>query len=746
MQTDPHAHPHHTGEPVPLPPSSPSLSTTFRHHPQPGATTPTAETPDPSASSSSSSSSTLRHRTPYAHSSLDGHDTAISDGADTIRVSVQTPFGDSGHRSRRKEGYPLPRSTTVQQLKDDLVGGKLEGAGFWEKEGMRMVYHGRIVRDHETLGDIVGKTTDPEHVYVFHLVARRIPMTPMPMSPLHHPAAVFPAQPNVPPIVHAGPAPDVSTTAFGGTSSVNSLALSDSIHYLLFTSRHHLFCLLGLEPLQWQDTVPPPVIPQDKAREAVISVVRTFAAHSAAVDGDEGWKKWEEAFEGDDEDSLKGVWEKLGRDGLEDQIRSAWQSTTGKTWTELGEEKVDVEVDGATYTLSLPPLQAMTPSQLAHLLIYLRIASLIPHLNSLLHQSLLQAQSSALPSDSQQTTLAHTPTIAPNTAQPGTRVIYRRTFRLRIPAIPLTVLSNIFFSLIKNIMMIWMLTRNMRWDDYRFWVISGFAGGWWAVEVYGQITRHAREVRARAAAAATAGGEGPAGAAGGAGGAAGANGQGNIAEQGNGPNQPAAQNQNQRQEAADPNANAVRPRQIQTPRGTAANLASHIPRIHLETDSAELRLPPPSLRSPTTFTRPTQLRDRPMWVVTQLLLPIALWFVTLIPEWEAIRARAIRRRERSMRVLVNEMQPAQDQAQIQSEGAEAGGEVGVQAEARAEGEAEQRRELVLPDGLSESARKYYLRVMERGEGIDWEEEREAQRAMGIEDEAEEGDGMRLRML
>lgn len=57
---------------------------------------------------------------------------------------------------------------------------------------------------------------------------------------------------------------------------------------------------------------------------------------------------------------------------------------------------------------------------------------------------------------------------------------------------------------------------------------------------------------------------------------------------------------------------------------------------------------------------------------------------------------------------------------------------------------------VFPDGLGPRAKKYYERVMARGEGIDWEEEREAQRAMGIadEDEARAGqdDGMRMRML
>jgi len=61
---------------------------------------------------------------------------------------------------------------------------------------------------------------------------------------------------------------------------------------------------------------------------------------------------------------------------------------------------------------------------------------------------------------------------------------------------------------------------------------------------------------------------------------------------------------------------------------------------------------------------------------------------------------------------------------------------------RGEGE----RENVYPEGLNAVAKRYYQRVMARGEGVDWEEEREAQRALGIPEEEEGGDEMRMRML
>jgi hypothetical protein len=63
-----------------------------------------------------------------------------------------------------------------------------------------------------------------------------------------------------------------------------------------------------------------------------------------------------------------------------------------------------------------------------------------------------------------------------------------------------------------------------------------------------------------------------------------------------------------------------------------------------------------------------------------------------------------------------------------------------------DGDGDGERENVYPEGLNAVAKRYYQRVMARGEGVDWEEEREAQRAMGIPDEDEAGDDMRMRML
>lgn len=150
-----------------------------------------------------------------------------------------------------------------------------------------------------------------------------------------------------------------------------------------------------------------------------------------------------------------------------------------------------------------------------------------------------------------------------------------------------------------------------------------------------------------------------------------------------------------------------------------------VPLIHLSTDSAQLGHPSTNPGQPVR----NPARRLPTRLQTQFLLPIALWFVTLIPEWETVRARAIRQRERAMRVVVGESTNASA------------------AEGNASGD-EGEREHVYPEFLNSVAKRYYERVMRRGEGVDWEEEREAQRAMGIPDEDAGGDGdeMRMRML
>jgi hypothetical protein len=50
----------------------------------------------------------------------------------------------------------VPAGNTVWQLKDEIAQDEEER---YERVGMRLVWQGRIVRDEEVLGDIVGKVS-----------------------------------------------------------------------------------------------------------------------------------------------------------------------------------------------------------------------------------------------------------------------------------------------------------------------------------------------------------------------------------------------------------------------------------------------------------------------------------------------------------------------------------------------------------------------------------------------------------
>jgi hypothetical protein len=83
---------------------------------------------------------------------------ASSSSSSTMRVHIQTPFSDLG-ASRRKE-VVVDRALSVGDLKDGLSSGRFSDQG-WIREGMRLVWRGRIVQDGETLGGIVSAVSQP---------------------------------------------------------------------------------------------------------------------------------------------------------------------------------------------------------------------------------------------------------------------------------------------------------------------------------------------------------------------------------------------------------------------------------------------------------------------------------------------------------------------------------------------------------------------------------------------------------
>jgi hypothetical protein len=103
-----------------------------------------------------------------------------------------------------------------------------------------------------------------------------------------------------------------------------SQALVDTIHYLLFMARYHLCRLTDVVPLEWHDTVPPPTIEHSVAKEAIMSVVATYAEQFQ--NRQEGWEDWQKVFAEEGDLSTTEI------SDLEADVRSLWVQATGRTW------------------------------------------------------------------------------------------------------------------------------------------------------------------------------------------------------------------------------------------------------------------------------------------------------------------------------------------------------------------------------------------------------------------------------
>lgn len=91
--------------------------------------------------------------------------------------------------------------------------------------------------------------------------------------------------------------------------------------------------------------VPPPIIEQGNAREAVMSVVRAYAEQRLDLNG--SWRSWEGAFEGDDLAGLEEEWKRVGgRESVERELKEIWVSRVGRKWRDGDEgESVVVEME-----------------------------------------------------------------------------------------------------------------------------------------------------------------------------------------------------------------------------------------------------------------------------------------------------------------------------------------------------------------------------------------------------------------
>lgn len=116
----------------------------------------------------------LRHR----HAPLQPR--PISPGgidSSSMRIQIQTPFSDLGESSeggRRKE-LVVDRAMRGFELKDGMAAGQWGDEGRI-RDGMRLVWRGRIVRDEEELGQVVKDVSTLSHLikYGSALMIRRM--------------------------------------------------------------------------------------------------------------------------------------------------------------------------------------------------------------------------------------------------------------------------------------------------------------------------------------------------------------------------------------------------------------------------------------------------------------------------------------------------------------------------------------------------------------------------------------------
>jgi len=93
---------------------------------------------------------------PISPGGIDGH---------SMRIQIQTPFSDLGESSengRRKE-LVVDRAMRAFELKDGMAAGQWGDEG-WIRDGMRLVWRGRIVRDEEELGQVVKDVSSIDNI------------------------------------------------------------------------------------------------------------------------------------------------------------------------------------------------------------------------------------------------------------------------------------------------------------------------------------------------------------------------------------------------------------------------------------------------------------------------------------------------------------------------------------------------------------------------------------------------------
>ncbi|KAJ9115040.1 hypothetical protein QFC22_005368 [Naganishia vaughanmartiniae] len=493
------------------------------------------------------------------------------------------------------------------------------------------------------------------------------------------------------------------------------LAITESIAFYTYRQQNSLLTLLSLPPVSWESLVPRPTVSLEEVERHVQGVRKFCGVREDGVVIQPGQGKEGKVVDIEEE----------GRRVIK-SLKEEEEAT--------GTAAIIVELDGKPFKLVLPQLDELSKDQRTALALHARHTRIIDAL-----RAYLKGLEVFIPPPSPIVAAHHpapTPTIAPPLPAIPTHLRLRTIARL---------LPRFIGAAIKVEIGLWMITRSLPSSDWRYWMFVAGAVGWLVWECHGMYSAERgrmrvareREVRERERQARA---------------AAEAIGREGVVQHVPGVPMPADQaNLQQRQRPAMPRHRT---------RNNNSNRPNPLPLVGLAYERRLLRLfyLPPSQtpinnqtdrRIPSTDLNLPLAPPDPSLLWTYLVIPVYMLLLSLWPDGDTARKRAIRERETHMRLLSLKLtEAAEADARARASAATKEEENGsppssLSALPTTNNDKSQSTQpgpepqptptptrtaatAIIPRNLSSQSERYWRRVLARGETIDWDEERAAQ--------------------
>ncbi|GHJ84722.1 hypothetical protein NliqN6_1124 [Naganishia liquefaciens] len=449
------------------------------------------------------------------------------------------------------------------------------------------------------------------------------------------------------------------------------LAISEAISFHRYKQQNDILVILDQAPIEWESLVPAPSVSLKDAEAHVGKV-----CEACGIRMQEG----------------ESVMAEL-------KVR---QERTGQA-------SIVIEVDGYPYKLALADLISLSDEQKQSLIRLQQHTGIIRDLTQLLDRTDLYIPT---PQDTTPTPTTNLPAAPAALPVPATWVLAAR------------LTPRFVGAAIKIEIALWMLTRGLPISDWRYWAFVGVGIGWWLWECLGIFRTERRRLNGLARA------------------------QG-MEDQRNAPrNEGPAENGELR--GPGPAGLPDPGRRTNTASRRNARKPNPIPLFGLAYERRCLRLfyyDPASTRpviSATDHRIPRRDQNLPLappepgflWIY--IVMPLYVLLLSLWPDGDNARRAAIREREVHMRLLSQKLTEAERQDRVTtsttgSATADATGASTINESTSTrdsswvtEPSEEPTVQPVIPKGLGPRAQQYWARVLERGETIDWDEERAAQ--------------------